>query len=44
LRATAKEMGQRKTVAQCSVFADDEECSKGEVVSVRVPPEWAQDE
>jgi acyl-coenzyme A thioesterase PaaI-like protein len=42
LRASVKDMGERKIVVTCSVSANGEECARGEVVAVRVPPEWAQ--
>ncbi|MFH1487596.1 MAG: PaaI family thioesterase [Pseudomonadota bacterium] len=35
LRAKVKEMGERKTVLTCSLYANDEECARGEVVAVR---------
>jgi acyl-coenzyme A thioesterase PaaI-like protein len=44
LRARVKEMGERKIIVTCSVSANEEECARGEVVAVRVPPEWAQGE
>jgi acyl-CoA thioesterase FadM len=44
LRGTVKDMGERKIIVSCSVSANGEECARGEVVAVRVPPEWAQDE
>ena len=44
LRARVKDMGERKIVVTCSVSASGEECAQGEVVAVRVPPEWAQGE
>jgi len=37
-------MGERKIVVTCSVAAGGEECAQGEVVAVRVPPGWAEDE
>ncbi|HUW96592.1 MAG TPA: PaaI family thioesterase [Anaerolineae bacterium] len=44
LRARVAEMGERKIVVTCSVAAGGEECAQGEVVAVRVPPGWAEDE
>jgi len=44
LRARVKEMGESKIIVTCSVSANGEECARGEVVAVRVPPEWAQGE
>jgi len=35
LRAKVKEMGERKTIVTCSLYADDLECARGEVVAVR---------
>jgi acyl-CoA thioesterase FadM len=44
LRARVKEMGERKMVVTCLVVSGGEECARGEVVAVWVPPEWAQGE
>ena len=44
LRAGVAEMGERKIAVTCSVAAGAEECAQGEVVAVRVSPEWAEDE
>jgi acyl-coenzyme A thioesterase PaaI-like protein len=44
LRARVKEMGERKILVGCSVSAGGEECARGEVLAVRVPPDWARDE
>jgi acyl-coenzyme A thioesterase PaaI-like protein len=35
LRARIKEMGARKALVTCSVYAGEEECARGEVVAVR---------
>ena len=35
LRAKIKEMGERKTKVECSLYANDEECARGEVIAVR---------
>ena len=35
LRARIKEMGERKTIVTCSLYANDEECARGEVVAVK---------
>lgn len=40
LRARVKEMKGKKTIITCSLFAEGEECARGEVVAVRVPPAW----
>ena len=44
LRARVKEMGERKIVVTCSVLSDGDECARGEVVAVRVPPKWTEAE
>jgi acyl-coenzyme A thioesterase PaaI-like protein len=38
--AKIKEITGRKTVLNCSLFARGEECARGEVVAVRIPPDW----
>jgi acyl-coenzyme A thioesterase PaaI-like protein len=43
LRARVGEMGERKIHVTCSVCAGGQECARGEVVAVRVSPEWAAD-
>lgn len=42
LRARVKEQKGRKVVVACSLFAGDEECARGEVVTVRVPQEYLE--
>jgi len=42
LKAQVKETKGKKTVLSCSLFAEEEECARGEVVAVRVPPTWRQ--
>lgn len=42
LRARIKEMKERKTIVSCSLFSSGEECARGEVVAVRVPPSWRE--
>ena len=42
LRARIKEMKERKTTLTCSLFAKGEECARGELVAVRVPPAWRE--
>lgn len=44
LRARVKEMGKKKAIVTCSLFARGEECARGEVVAVRVPPAWREAE
>lgn len=44
LRARVKERSGRKTVVACGLFSHGEECARGEVVAVRVPPEWREAE
>lgn len=40
LRATIREAGEKKTVLECSLSSGGERCAEGEVLAVRVPPEW----
>ena len=42
LSARVKERGERKTVLTCSVSSGEEERASGELVAVRVEPEWAK--
>jgi acyl-coenzyme A thioesterase PaaI-like protein len=42
LRGRAKEIKGRKTIVTCSVFANGEECARGEVVAVRMPEQWLE--
>lgn len=42
LRARVRQMAARKIVVSCSVFSGQQECARGEVVSVRVQPEWTE--
>lgn len=42
VRGRAKEIKGRKTVVSCSVFANGEECARGEVVAVRMPEHWLE--
>lgn len=37
LRARVKELGEKKAVVTCSLFAGHEECAQGEVIVVRAP-------
>ncbi len=41
LRARVKEQSGRKMIVQCSVFSQDQECARGEVVAVRYTPQAA---
>lgn len=41
LRATILEAKPKKTVLRCSVNSNGKETARGEVVAVRVPPEWS---
>lgn len=40
LRAQITKTTDRKTLLTCSLFSGEEECARGEVVAVRVPPAW----
>ena len=40
IRAQITSVAERKTLLTCSVSAGGEECARGEVVAVRVPPAW----
>ena len=42
LRARIKEVKPEKTVLACTLFSEEEECARAEVVTVRVPPEWGE--
>jgi acyl-coenzyme A thioesterase PaaI-like protein len=42
LRARVKETRKRRIIVTCSLFAKEEECARGEVVAVRVPPDWRE--
>ncbi|MEW5909863.1 MAG: PaaI family thioesterase [Thermodesulfobacteriota bacterium] len=37
LRAKVREQKEKKIVVTCSLFAEDKECARGEVVGIRVP-------
>lgn len=39
-RAQITSTTERKTLLTCSVFSGGEECARGELVAVRVPPSW----
>lgn len=40
LGARVKEMKGRKSVVICSLYSKGEECARGEVLAVRVSPDW----
>lgn len=40
LRARIKGQTQKKTIVICSLLSKENECARGEVVAVRVPPSW----
>jgi len=40
LRATIAECGERKTIVICRVFSGDTQTAEGEVIAVRVAPDW----
>ena len=40
VRAQITGMTERKTLLVCSLFSGDNECARGELVAVRVPPAW----
>lgn len=44
LRARIKEMTKKKALVSCSLFVQGQECARGEVVAVRVPPAWREAE
>ncbi len=36
LKSQVKEMGRRKTIVTCTIYANDTECARGEVTAIRV--------
>jgi acyl-coenzyme A thioesterase PaaI-like protein len=42
LRARIDEQKGRKTVLTCALYSGDEECARGRLVAIRVPPEWRE--
>jgi acyl-coenzyme A thioesterase PaaI-like protein len=42
IRATVEEIKGRKASIRSTLFAGDRECARGEVVVVRMPPEWLE--
>jgi len=44
LRATIEECGEKKTIVKCRVFSGDVQTAEGEVIAVRVPDSWKNDQ
>jgi acyl-coenzyme A thioesterase PaaI-like protein len=42
LRAKVVERKGKKTVLECSLLSGEEECARGKLVAIRVPPEWRE--
>ena len=42
LRATLREVGEKKTFLDCTLSSGDTVCAEGEVLAVRVPLSWRQ--
>jgi len=40
LRAQITDITDRKTLVDCSIYAEDEECAQAELLAIRVPPKW----
>lgn len=40
LRATIEECREKKTIIRCRVYSGDMQTAEGEVIAVRVPPDW----
>ena len=40
LRARITEAGPKKTLLQCMLYSNSDECARGEVLAVRVPNSW----
>ncbi|MBS1214559.1 MAG: hypothetical protein H6R26_3176 [Proteobacteria bacterium] len=40
LRARVAEAGPKKTLVQCALYSNSDECARGEVLAVRVPDNW----
>lgn len=43
LRATIVERAGKRMNLECLLLSDGDECARGEVVAIRVPPEWRGD-
>ena len=44
LSARITEAGPKKTLLQCSLYSNSDECARGEVVAVRVPNSWRKNQ
>jgi acyl-coenzyme A thioesterase PaaI-like protein len=42
LRARVTDAGPKKTMLQCRLYSNSDECARGEVVAVRVPDSWRE--
>ena len=42
LRARIAEFGPKKTLLECRLYSNSEECARGEVLAVRVPNSWRE--
>jgi acyl-coenzyme A thioesterase PaaI-like protein len=42
IRAQAQEIKGRRITVTCALYANGEECARGEVIAVRMPDEWVQ--
>jgi acyl-coenzyme A thioesterase PaaI-like protein len=42
LRARIEEHRGKKTIVTCSLYSGEEECARGRLVAIRVPPEWRE--
>jgi acyl-CoA thioesterase FadM len=40
LRARIEERKGKKTIVTCSLYSGEEECNRGRLVAIRVPPDW----
>ena len=43
LRATIREVTDKKTILDCTLSSDGTPTARGEVIAIRVPPEWRGD-
>jgi acyl-coenzyme A thioesterase PaaI-like protein len=44
LRARVAEAGPKKTLVQCALYSNADECARGEVLAVRVPNSWRENQ
>ena len=44
LRARVTEAGPKKTLMQCRLYSNSDECARGEVLAVRVPNSWRKNQ